>query len=274
MRLAHIRVYELIFILIMATEYWLRAVQRWQQLEPAYFASLAVASVLCLAAFWMRWRRLAFLGLAVSHAVLVWREFPSPGNHAYLEIVLCLLGAFLSPAAGDDEQRLYLRSLRWIVVLIFLWSGVQKLVSGYWTNAEYLAYSLEAPSYRQTVGALLSEPELTRLANYHGRAGDGPYRVSSWRLLVLANATWIVEIALAPLLVWRRTRRVAVVGAVFFLAGIESAAREIFFGLVFTNMLLLFVPAAVHRFAVPVFVAILAILTLISTGVLPTMTFY
>jgi hypothetical protein len=164
--------------------------------------------------------------------------------------------------------------VRWIVVVIFLWSGVQKLASGYWTNAEYLAYSLGNPSYRQVLGALLPEAELARLTGYHGQVGDGPYRVSSRPLLVAANATWLLEIALAPMLVWRRTRRLAVIVALLFLAGIEAAAREIFFGLVFANALLLFLPGGVHRFAVPFFVAVLAILTLVSIGVLPKVTFY
>ena len=187
--------------------------------------------------------------------------------------MLCLLGAFLNVASAE-ERRLYLRALRWIAVVIFFWSGVQKLASGYWTNAEYLAYSLQIPSYRRMLGALVSNADLTRLTGYHGQVGDGPYRVASWPLLVAANVTWALEIALAPLLVWARTRRLAVVAALAFLVGIEAAAREIFFGLVFTNILLVFVPSAVNRVAVPFFAAFLAVLALIRIGVLPAMTFY
>ena len=59
-----------------------------------------------------------------------------------------------------------------------------------------------------------------------------------------------------------------------FLFANEEAAREIFFGLVFSNALLTFAPARVHRLAIPVFVAVLVLLTLVSAGILPTMTFY
>jgi hypothetical protein len=270
---AAVRAFETTFVLVLLTEYWLRAVPRWGQLAPAYYGHLALGTVLCAAALHVAWRRVALAGLAVGHAVLVWREFPATGNHAYLEVLLCLLGAFL---VVDDpaERRLHVRAVRWMVVAIFTWSGVQKLVHGYWVHGQYLAYALDTAGFRPVLGLLLRPEELTRLAGYRGAVGDGPYLVESWRLLAVSNGTWLVEMALGPLLVWRRTRVAAAVAGLGLLVGIEVGAREVFFGLVFANAILTFLPPAAHRRAVVPAVLVLLALTLSRLGILPEATFY
>ena len=270
---ASVRAFETIFILVVATEYWLRAVPRWVQLAPAYYGHLALASALCAAALHVPWRRVALAALAVSHAVLVWREFPATGNHAYLEVILCLLGAFLC-VDEPAERVLLVRALRWIVALIFVWSGVQKLVHGFWVHGQYLAYALDSAGFRPVLGLLLAPDELARLAGYRGDVGDGPYLVSSWRLLAVSNGTWLVEVALGPLLLWPRTRVPAALAGLGLLLGIEVGAREVFFGLVFANAILTFLPPAAHRRAVIPAALILLALTLSRLGILPEATFY
>ena len=147
-----LRAFELILILVVATEYWLRAIPKWGQLAPAYETHLALASVLCLVALRPAWRRAALGALAVSHAVLVWREFPATGNHAYLEVVLLGLAALL---AADDETdaRTYTGAVRWLVVVIFFWSAVQKVVHGYWFDGQYLAFSLDSAGFHPVLEA-------------------------------------------------------------------------------------------------------------------------
>jgi len=258
---------------VLATEYWLRAIPRWDQLSEVYLRQLGIASVLCVAALFVRLRRAAFAALAVVHTVLVAREFPATGNHAYLEIVLCGFGALLDPAV-PSERTLYLRAARALVLIIFFWSGLQKLVNGYWTNGLYLAFALRTPSYRAVLWPLVPAGELDRLASLGVEAGSGPYTPAAPALVAVSNATWMLEIALAPLLAWRPTRVVAALAAMALITAIEVGAREVFFGLVFLDCLLLFLPAGVQRAAVVGVVLALAALVLVRLGVLPEATFY
>lgn len=272
-RAAGLRAFETILILVVAAEYWARAIPKWGQLAPAYYGHLAVASVLCLVALRVAWRRWALAVLAVSHAVLVWREFPATGNHAYLEVVFFALAALCGTGARDDDA-LEQRAVRWLVCVVFFWSAVQKLAYGYWLNGSYLAFSLDSAGFRPVLAWLIDPGELARLSTYQGRPGDGPYLVSSWRLLAVSNGTWLVELLLAPLLVWRRTRRAAAFLGLAVLSGIEVGAREVFFGLVFANAVFCYLPGAWHRRAVPVVALLLAALMLSRVGVLPEAVFH
>ena len=265
--------FELVLILVIGAEYWLRAVPKWGQLAPAYYGHLAIATLCCLVALCGPWRRLAFAVLAVSHAGLVWREFPSTGNHAYLEVLFCALAAFLR-TSDPVEARVFVRAVRWMVVIIFFYSGLQKLLHGFWVHGQYLAFSLDSAGFRPLLRRLLSPAEYTRLAALGGLPGDGSYRVTSWPLLVVSNGTWLAEMALAPLLVWRRTRLVAAVVGLLLLTGIEVGAREVFFGLIFVDAALCFLPVRLHQRAVPVVAAVLLALTLSRFGLLPEATFY
>jgi hypothetical protein len=259
--------------LTIGVEYWLRAVPKWGELAMPYYWHLGLATVLCAAGLFDPLRRPAFFALAVSHAVLVWREFPSTGNHAYLEVAFCLLAAALRLDDAED-RRLYLRSVRWVVVIVLFYSGLQKLVHGYWSEGQYLAFSLGSVTYRSVLGLLLPADELARLSALRGEVGDGPYVVSSWPLLVLSNGTWLLEMALAPLLVWPRTRHLSVWLALGFLLAIQVAAREVFFGLIFANALVLFLPGDKNRLLVIPVAMLLLTLALSRIGILPELTFY
>jgi len=269
---AKVQAFETIFVLIVGTEYWLRAIPKWSGLSTAYSLSLASATLWCLLALVTRWR-IAFVGLGLTQAVVIWQEFPAAGNHAYLELILCCLCAALSPR-NEEERTLLLRSVRWIVCVVFFYGGLQKLVHGYYARGQYLAFSMWIGSFRDVVSYLLPAEEFARLAAYKGEVGDGPYLVSSPIFLALNHSIYLVEMALAPGLLLASTRRWAVCAAVAFLIGIEVAAREVFFGLVFMNALLLFVPSDLNRRLVPVFAAVLVLLILSRVGILPEVVFY
>lgn len=268
-----LRAFELVLVLVVATEYWLRAVPKWGQLAPAYLGHLVAASLLCLAALRTAWRRVALGALAASHAVLVWHEFPAAGNHAYLEAIFLLLAALLAVDV-EDEATTYAGAVRCLVVVVFFWSGVQKLVHGYWFDGQYLAFSLDSAGFRPVLGMLIPSDELARLATYRGEVGDGPYVVRSLPLRLVSNGTWLVELLLAPLLLWRRTRTVAALAGIVLVAAIEVGARELFFGLVFANAILLFLPGTVHRRLVIPVAALLALMALSRLGVLPAVVFH
>jgi len=273
LRARRLAAFEQGVVLVVVAEYWLRAIPKWGQLAAHYDALLAIATVAGALILARRWRRPALLALAAAHVVLLWTEFPSSGNHAYLELYVLLLAALLR---CDDEQegRLYLRAVRWLVVIVLFSSGIQKLAHGYWLHGEYLAFSLGSETYRALIGWLLPADELARLAGLRGEVGDGPYRIASLPLLVLGNTTWLAEILLAPALCWRRTRPAAMVLALLLLAAIETVAREVFFGLVFASAILLFARRDLQTPARGLIALALALLALVRAGILPEVTFY
>jgi hypothetical protein len=273
-RSSKIRAFEIIFVMILVTEYWARAIPKWGGLSGVYVVSLALATVLGPLALAWPTRRAAFAALAATHAVIVWREFPAAGNHAYLELILCALAAFLDPRR-PQEQTLYLRSVRWLVCIVLFYGGVQKAVHGYYWRGQFLLYSLGAtPWFAAVFRPLIRDADFVRLAAYKGEVGDGPYLVDGIGFAAFSNAVYLLEIALVPLLLIPRTRKLGVLATVAFLAAIEVGARELFFGLVYINAVLLFWPSDLNRRLIGVFAAVLAALMLVRVGVLPEMVFY
>jgi hypothetical protein len=272
-RLGQVLGFERIVLLVVAVEYWCRGLARWNDLSSAYLASLGTATVLCVIAFATPWRRPALAALAAIHAFIVWNEFPAAGNHAYLEVILLALGAFLDPRR-DADRILYVAAGRWLAVVILFYSGLQKLVQGYYFQAEYFAFSLWIESFRTAFRWLLPADEYTRLTAFTGQTGDGPYGVRSPLVVAIANLTWIAELTLAPALLWPRTRPFGVAAAVALILAIEVAAREVFFGLLYVNLILLFLARPLHPKLVAPAAALLAVLLLMRVGWLPAMVFY
>ena len=272
-QLPKVRAFEWIFVLILCTEYWVRAILKSNDLGLDYWVSLPLISALGVAALSARWGRLAFVGLAIAQTVRVWNEFPAAGNHAYLELLLCILCASLN-VHDQEERTLFMRAVRWMSCVVFFYAGVQKVVHGYYFRGQLLLYSMGIEGFRPVLQLLLPHDEFLRLSHYRLQAGDGPFLVSSPLIVVLSNTTYSVEIGLAALLLLRRTRPLAVIGGIVFLVGIEAAAREFFFGLIYINMLLLFLERDVNRRLVGVFGAVLVCLLLVRLKVLPELIFY
>lgn len=272
-RLPKIQGFATILALLIATESWCRALALWDGLESLSFVTLAGATVLAAASLVPGWRRAAFAGLFLNQLVVLWHEFPGAGNHAYLEAVLCGFVALLDEN-DEDERVILLRSVRWIVCIILFASGLQKVVHGHWFDGQQLAYSLWIPSFRPILEPLLSHAEFARLNAFSGNIGDGPYGTDAPALLLASNGVYLAEMALAALLLLRRTRILAVVATFAMLLTIEMGAREVFFGLNFANALLLFLPGDVHRPAVGATVAIAVTLLLVRLHVLPDAVFY
>jgi hypothetical protein len=271
--LPKLHVFERVFVLTLAAEYWARALPKWGQLSLLYEASLAAAMLGCLATQMPRAARAGFALLAATQASVIAAEFPATGNHAYLELYVLLLLTLLRPDEAGD-QRLLMRSLRWLVVLVLVTSGAQKLVHGYYFRGQYLAYSLWIETFRPVLAWLLSPDEYARLTAFGTDVGSGPYLVTSPLLLIASNAVWVAELVLPGLLLWPRTRRLGIAGTLLLLAGIELAAREAFFGLMFTNLVVLFLPRPLGRGYVAAVVALLGWLLLGALGVVPGMVFH
>lgn len=266
-----VRSFECALVSILAVEYVCRALHV-SDLPPGLWlatGAIVIAATLVLAT---AWRRPALLALAITHAMVMAYEFPASGNHAYLELLFLGLLAFVN-TADPEQRRLFLRAGRWIACVVLFASGLQKLTLGYYLHGQFLAYKLGTATYHTVLGSLLPTEETARLAALDGQPGAGPYLVSSPLWLAVSRAVVLAEIALPVLLVIRRTRLVALGAAILLLFSIETAAREVFFGLVMVNALLLFAPATAHRAFVPGAAVLLAALLLVRLGVLPHVVF-
>jgi hypothetical protein len=261
---ARIAAFQSLLVLVIMTEHWSRVIRHWNL--PGFFLVGSAVAVTALGGLVLlgRSRRIAFVGMAlvvVSYLTIV---FPGGGNHEYLELLLCLLCAALD--SGDDKERLLMiDAVRWMTCVILFWSGVQKMVHGFYFEGEYLAYSVSRDTYASVFSWLLPADELARLAAYDGSAGTGPYVTQSRPFLLVSNLTCVLEITLAPLFLLRVTpRSCARCGSL--LAVIESAARELFFFFVLLNMLLLFVESDLNRRLIGPIAVILGCMLLVRMG--------
>lgn len=271
-RVRQIQAFSIILAMVVAGEFWSRAIRKWEHLDGFLMGAVAAvtlfAGIVCLS----RWHRLGFGGLSVTLAVVVTWFFPATGNHEYLELVFCLLFLVLDPRR-PGEGELLVSSVRWLVCIVLFWAGVQKLVHGLYFEGEHLAYSLSRETYRNVFSLLLPAKELSRLTSYSGNVGSGPYRASGLQFLVISNLTYIVEITVVPALLWRPTRKLAIGATIVTLIAIQSAAREFFFCLVLGNALLLFLDSDANRKLIGPMALLLVCLLLMRAGILPEVTF-
>jgi len=257
-------------LLATATEAWATlAYFRDEESAPLHLA-IALWLAACTAIGWpRRFGRIATAAAAVGLGLQVVAVFPTAANHQVLA-VLCL-GLLALPHPDEPAEReLVLRALRWLVVIGLFAAGLQKLLFGYWLRGELLAYAIWArDSFAVFFQPLLAHDEWQRLRDLRPEAGAGPFLVDSPLLIAISNATWLAELVLPVLLLRRGTRRPAVVASIVYLTLIELGARELFFGGLMVNLLLLFWPSDVVRRTLPIFAAAYFYLLLVMLGIAP-----
>ncbi len=203
-------------------------------------------------------------------AQIVW-WFPNTANHLYLEGVIVLLLALFDPD-DPEEASLALHGLRWLPVLVLFYSGLKKLLYGYYFDGTFFGQMISSDKrFAEFFKLLLGPEEHLRLVRlfYPGEIGSGPYRIDAPIGYLLSNVTWLGEMLLPLGLLVPRLRRVALVLCFLLLLGIELAAREVFFGALFTSLLLLFAPRDLNRRLFPLFLLFLLWMLLVSMGVAP-----
>jgi hypothetical protein len=217
--------------------------------RPAAFGVVAAAMTGLAVVGWGG--RFAHLALVVAGVLLlgvVVFVFPENANHQFLALV----GITLLLLAGEHEDPAAIAALRWIAGIGIFWAGVWKVAYGYWFGAEFLSWRISAdPAFAATLGWLLPAPELERIVALGTDVGAGPFRVDTPALIAVSNATWVGELVLPALLLWPRTRAVAVVATIALFVAIELAAREVFFGGMMVGMVLLFTRADSTARALP-----------------------
>jgi len=239
------------------------------QVTTARWIQAGIILLCALVGLKERYRRWA---TAVALIVLLVRfvsEFPLVSNHSYLEGILLSLYLWID-SSRLEERELFLQACRWLTVIIFFYSGVQKLWYGEYFDGRYLAYlSTIAPRTRAGFELFVSSEELSRLVSYGTQAGSGPFIINSTIFKVISNSAWISEIMLGLLLLWRRVWPLAFVFGVFTVFVIEFIAREFIFGVLMVSMLFLFCQRDVNRRLLPIFVVLLAYLVAVRLDWVP-----
>jgi hypothetical protein len=243
-----LRSFRRLLLVYAATRSWL-----WFALAPtrapagSEFVSLWL-TLCCAAAFVPRFEvwaaRLALPALLVHYLAL----FPLADNHFHIELLAMTLLAVADRSRAEDDA-LALQGLQWLTALVLFHAGLQKLLHGHYLHGDFLAYMVGVQDrFALLFEWLLPASEVARLQGYDPlREGAGPYRVEQLAFVVLSNLVVAAELLLPALLLWRRTRTLALLAALALVLGIQLGAREIGFALLFSSLLLLFAPRDLLR---------------------------
>jgi hypothetical protein len=193
--------------------------------------------------------------LAAYHLTAVIHNFPSSGNHRYLEMLI-----YLSVAIVPVQELGKL--LRYAILTIFFYSGVQKALYGFYWSGEIFA--LEAYAHPNQIASMfrrqlalvasvfnLPIPKLPIEADWtYNRAIEIPAWMGT-TFKALGRGALAAEIGLPLLVLYRRTREVALAFLVLFSVYIAIFANE--FEFASTNMacLILFFHPKHARWALP-----------------------
>lgn len=246
--LAHdrLRAMRRLVLVTLACEAWLALLYQPYSHASILFASVAWALGGCAAFGWSDrvGKRALGAALGLELFTIAW-AFPENANHQFLAVVvivlLLLAGDSRDADRGQGAAAIAAAGLRAIVAGGLFWSGVMKLVYGHWFGGEYLSYRIAIdPGFARAFSVAVPPAELARLAELGTTVGAGPFRAEAPLLVLAANATWMLELALPIGLLVARTRVAALAGALALIVMIEAGAFEIFFGGLMVGLLLLF----------------------------------
>lgn len=262
-----LRAFQIVLLMAVSTEALLDSVQAYRLNQPMAPWLLVGGLLLagCLGPVVLRrWTRLATAGAALVMAYIYALRFPGTANHHFLAL-LCmgLLASF--DATRDEERDLLLKGLRWVTVIVFFYSGLQKAWYGLYFQGEYFAYFIASKTrFVDFFRYVLPAHELARIQDLGpAAAGSGPYRVHWLPFVALTNAVVLGEMILPVLLLVRRTRWIALAGSMMLIVAIEFGAREFIFGAMFAGLLLLFAERDPNRRLLPAFAALFVLLLIL-----------
>jgi hypothetical protein len=158
--------------------------------------------------------------------------FPEVPNHGYV-FCAALLATALFRAGLREEEIALASGYRYLVAIVFFWSGMQKFLAGTWTQSQFLIYEIgHSERFGRAVGWLA-----TRAEQRAYRIG-GPFS-SHGPLMLVSNFVWIAEIVIALGLLSAQSvlQKRAAWAALVLLVGVEFVARESVFGLLVAGLL-------------------------------------
>ena len=172
--------------------------------------------------------------------------FPHNANHQMLEWLI-LVVLVVGGTTDQGSARLSLGALRWMVVGVFFWAGIQKVLYGTYFDGAYLATRLNQEHYRVAFEVILGDEMVAEIMSRRERSRNAPFTLLSTTGYLVSNLAYLVEIILALVLLAPRMRGKAAVAAMVFVACVEAIALELMFGLLTVTLLTLFSEHAVMR---------------------------
>lgn len=211
----------------------------------------------------------------------IW-SMPVIANHQTLEYFVLALLLFFS-FKKEEEASFILIVLRFFCIFIFFYAGLQKLLYGTYFFGQYLSFKIVADeSFMKFFSFFISEEALKPVLEYHDKLSfvfnegkwikpetTGSYYINHWFMILASNLTWIGEILAGILLFSRRFRKIGVFITLGMLFLIELAAREAFFGLLYTSFLFLFLDSKYIKKIMPIMLVLYFLVALCVVGVIP-----
>lgn len=212
----------------------LRSFQHQSLARAGLALAFGVALALSLRVQEIKHSAIVAVATAITKFVAI---FPDNSNHSYIELVVVCSVAIVDVAHATQRASL-IAFVRVLPTVVFFQSGIQKILHGTYFDGAYLASKMNEERFRHAFALILKPEELSRLVARAESGSTGPFEFSSPSALALSNGVYVGELAVALLLLFRRTRRVGVLAAISLCLAIELAAREVMFGLL---MLLLII---------------------------------
>lgn len=218
---------------------WVLTLFRWVAFDALFVIAVAVLLVSAAMVVANRWPRVTVPVTALLHISLIDASRPwGIGAERTLVLGALYLGVFhaltptrhLGHVADASGSRgiapLWgLRLMQLQLAIAYLSTSLSKLGGGDWLDGSAVYHALEADQLQR-----FEPPALLT---------DNPYTIHA-----LTYGTLALELALAPLLLWPRTRRWGVLLAIGMHVGFEVFLELGFFALAMTVLILSFAPAA------------------------------
>lgn len=241
-----------IFVLFCAAQAWVLA-RTSGKAWLAYAVLMTACAAATFGSFGGRYVRHAF-GVTFAAVVMLaaWR-FPLTANHIFLQCIIAL-AVMVTRMDDEDECTTLVMALRRILIGVFFWSGVQKIVHGAYFDGSFLCWNIAKgthDAWRWVANVMLPAADL---ANAARAEPTNECRFVSPFALVLSNVVYVSEIACAAVLLHPRGRQRGALVVAFVLVAIEIAMNEWVFAAFAANLLLLFARPKWALRARPVFV--------------------
>lgn len=251
-----------------------RSILEFQLNPTAYFSPLEkLSSALIIACFfggllpgYAKWMTKI---VAVLVGLQIFLTLPFTANHIFLEFV-CLALLALLDESEEHEGELLLQALRWFTISFFFYSGLQKVLYGRYFDGQFLGYMITgyvenfraADRFANFLRFFMPAAEFDRLRALgpEPKIGDGPFSVNSTLFMILTNSVYVFEMLAPIFLLIKKARPVAVLLSIGFVLAIEAGARELVFGALMINLLLIFFDGAWNKRLFPLFAIMYAYL--------------
>lgn len=253
-----------------AARLWISA----NELDTSRMVLAGVLTICAAAVLLRRYVRIALVVVALIELERLVSTFPFSANHSMIEfLAVTALACFNLRDAKERDT--VLQGLRLGTAIILFHTGFQKFLYGTYFDGMFLGYEIaKGDRFAQLFQWVLPAEEFSRLLAFDvDTAGAGPFSVQSPLFLLISNSVYVFECGVPFLLIWRRTRLWAGVAALGFTLGIQLGAREFMFGLLYSNLMLLFLPFALNRYLIPLFALIYLGLIGVTYGFLPEIDF-